>query len=826
MLQEPLGPTRSPDHEFQGTILVVDDDDFCLDMMQRRLIREGYAVNAANSGFVALQMMRSRPYDLVLLDIVMPDMDGRELLRIARESWSSTELPVIMVTAEDDSGNIAESFRIGANDYIVKPFEFNVLLARVKTQIARRRAELALLHNQDELERHVEQRTAELRKANRELEDARNILSDAIEAVPDGFVLWDSDDRLVTCNRWYREFFGANADAVVPGVRFAELMKLQADSGALRGALGNHGEWLSKRLARHADPLDPFEEEFADGSWARMSETRASGGRTVGLCTDITEIKRREIALKTFAETNRRFAAAINATTNAVLITDPRRPGNPTVFANPAFAEMTGWPVEEALGRNRTFLAGPDTDKEEIARLNASMRDGIPATAELILYRRDGNAFWAEISASPIRENNGETSFWVVIQTDITDRKNTERQLQQAQKMEIIGQLTGGLAHDFNNLLTIILGNLGLAMTVQGDADCPAREHLQSAIDAGQRGAALTKRMLAFARRQTLAPGIIDLGETAAGMETLLARTLGSSVNIMTELEPGPWPVLLDSSQIENAILNLAVNARDAMPDGGALTIAVENRVMGNPDETGIPELERGDYVCLSVSDTGIGMPPDVVEKATQPFFSTKEEGKGTGLGLSMVYGFVSQSSGYLRIDSTPGAGTRVELYFPRAAASNATPPVHQTAADRNARDAASGGLETVLLVDDDPDVRAIAAISLGRLGYEILQAEDAASALDILDGGAQIDLLLTDIGLPGAMDGTGLAQTVRDRAPTVRVLYVSGYSEGFSPERIEQDPGASFLAKPYDQATLARSVRETLDAEPGSNARLVSSSV
>jgi PAS domain S-box-containing protein len=788
----------------RGSILVVDDDEFSRDMLFRRMQRAGYRVTAIGDGGKVPDMLDQHSFDLVLLDVVMPLVSGREVLASIRMKRSASELPVIMVTSKTESDEIAECFRRGANDYVTKPFEIQALIARIEVHIARRRAEAALKHSQDDLERRVEQRTADLLRANRDLNDARNILTDALEAINDGFVLWDSDDSLVACNQRYREFYGRNAAAVIPGAKFESLVRMQAECGALRGALGRSNAWLEQRLARHRNPAEPFEEEFSDGTWAQMSETRASNGRTVGLCTDVTEMKRREIALKTFAETNRRLAAAVNATDSAILITDPVRHGNPTVFANPAFATMTGWPVEEALGRDRKMLAGDDTDKEEVGRLEASMRAGLAASSELRLRARDGRNFWAEINASPIRNNNGEVMNWVIIQTDITARKETEEQLSQSQKMEIIGQLTGGLAHDFNNLLTVVLGNLEFVLTQDIPPDGEVREHLDAAFDASKRGAELTKRMLAFSRRQTLAPKLADLRRIVGDFRDFLDRSLGNGTGLETELCEGAWPVLVDQGQLENAILNLAVNARDAMGNSGKVAIEVVNRALkGLVDVTGqaIPD---GDYVCVAVSDTGGGMTKDVIGKAIQPFFTTKESGKGTGLGLSMVYGFISQSRGFLRIESQPGNGTTMELIFPRAAACAA---IEQS----NSEYIVEGGSETLLLVDDEPQVRTIAAIQLKRLGYEILQAEDAREALEILGRVPGVNLLVTDIGLPGGMNGLDLAAAARQQNPAIPVLYVSGYSDGSSSESAEQDPEAQFLAKPYNNRALAAAVRRAL---------------
>ena len=787
-----------------GSVLVVDDDEFSRDLLSRRLQRAGYHVTATGDGREVSDLLDKHNFDLVLLDVVMPLASGHEVLASIRANRSPSQLPVIMVTSKTDGDEIAECFRRGANDYVAKPFEMQALIARIETHIARLRAETALKQSQDQLERRVEQRTAELRRANRELEDARNILTDALEAITDGFVLWDANDALAACNQRYKEFFGRNADAVIPGAKFENLLRMQAEGGALRGALGRSEAWLEQRLARHRNPAGSFEEEFSDGTWARMSETRASNGRTVGLCTDITDIKRREIALKTFAETNRRLAAAVNATESAILITDPARHGNPTVFANPAFSTMTGWPVEEALGRDRKMLAGADTDKAEVGRLEKSMRDGVAASAELWLYSRDGRPFRAEINASPIRNNDGEVVNWVIIQTDITNRKETEEQLHQSQKMELVGQLTGGLAHDFNNLLTVVLGNLEFVLSQDMSPGGETREHLVAAFEASKRGAELTRRMLAFARRQTLTPKPTDLRLTIGDFREFLDRSLGKGTDLETELDEDVWPVLVDRGQLENAILNLAVNARDAMGDTGKVTIKVANRTMKGLIDVADREIPDGDYVCVAVSDAGVGMAQEVIYKAIQPFFTTKELGKGTGLGLSMVCGFASQSRGFVCIESQPGNGTTVELCFQRASARAAT---EKSISER----AAEGGSETLLLVDDEPQVRTIAAIQLKRLGYEILQAEDAREALEILDRTPAVDLLVTDIGLPGGMSGLDLAAAVRKRYPLISVLYVSGYSDGSSSESAEQDSDAQFLAKPYDKLALAAAIRRAL---------------
>ena len=807
MQQEMIKDQAKSEEVSKGYVLVVDDDEFSRDLVSRRIQRAGYMVTTTGDGRKVPDLLARHEFNLVLLDLMMPTIGGREVLASIRAEHSLYELPVIMVTSNTDGGEIAECFRDGANDYVTKPFETQALLARVEAHIARQRAETALKQSQDELELRVEQRTAELQRANRDLEDARNTLTDALEAINDGFVLWDGDSQLVACNRRYREFFGKNASLVRPGVAFEDIMRRQAEGGALRAALGRSDAWLEQRLTRHRNPAGAYEEEFSDGSWARMSETRASNGRTVGLCTDITGIKRREIALKTFAETNRRLAAAVNAANSAILITDPNRIGNPTVFANPAFSAMTGWPVEEALGRDRKMLAGAETDMAEVDRLESCIRNGVPGSGELKLYTMDGRPFWAEINASPIRDGDGQVVNWVIIQTDITARKETEEQLHQSQKMEMIGQLTGGLAHDFNNLLTVVLGNLEFVLSQDAPLDSATREHLHAAFDASKRGAALTKRMLAFARRQTLTLKPTDLRRVVDEFRDFLDRSLGNGTTLICDSDEKLWPALIDRGQLENAILNLAVNARDAMDNTGTVMVRASNKSLnGSVDVAGQP-IPDGHYVCIAVSDTGTGMSPEIIEKAIQPFFTTKESGKGTGLGLSMVYGFASQSQGFLCIDSVPGEGATVELCFPRAISCAALEKPEGNIA-------VEGGNEVILLVDDEPQVRTIAAIQLQRLGYQVLQAEDGYEALELLDHSPEIDILVTDIGLPGGMNGLDLVAAVRKRKPGISVLYISGYSDGNSSESAEQDTDAEFLAKPYDKQTLAAAVRCALKVE------------
>lgn len=421
MHQEAVQPALESEQSAKGAILVVDDDAFSRDLMMRRLSRAGFSVTVADGGRQGLERIGRQLFDLVLLDLVMPDLGGRDVLAAIRCSGHASEIPVIMVTSKNDSDDIAACFRIGANDYVTKPFEFRALVARIDRHIGRRRAGTAVRVVENGRARSVGTGGVELLGGSERLVGACVDLADALDEIGDGVVLWDADDRLVACNRRFRDHFGASAGGGLPGVRFADLMRRHAEKRLVRGTGGDVGAWLRERIARHENPQGAVEEELADGTWLRVSETRMRDGRTVGLYTDITEIKRREIAFQTFAETSRRLAAAVDAMSSVVLITDPRRPGNPTVYANPAFTAMTGWPVEEALGRNRMFLTGDPGDADTLARFDTAMREGRPARATLRLRARNGRDFRAEASASPIRDSEGRITHWVIIHTEITE---------------------------------------------------------------------------------------------------------------------------------------------------------------------------------------------------------------------------------------------------------------------------------------------------------------------------------------------------------------------------------------------------------------------
>jgi PAS domain S-box-containing protein len=408
----------------------------------------------------------------------------------------------------------------------------------------------------------------------------------------------------------------------------------------------------------------------------------------------------------------------------------------------------------------------------------------------------------------PLLDANGAVEAIGSMSVDITDQKRAEAQLAQAQKMESVGQLTGGVAHDFNNVLTVIMGTIGIL--ADAIRDKPQLVAIARMIDeAAERGADLTRNLMAFARKQPLQPRPVDVNEVVAEVERLLRPTLGENIDIETAMAPDAWPALADPSQLNTALLNLALNARDAMPAGGKLTLETANVSLDEHYAQTHAEVAAGPYVMIAVSDTGAGIPANLVDRVFEPFFTTKGVGQGTGLGLSMVYGFVKQSNGHIKLYSEEGHGTSIKIYLPRAERQADEPAEAATEAM-----GVVGGRESVLLVEDDRLVRQYAIAQLTSLGYRVRAVEDAEAALALIDGGARFDLLLTDVILTGTMNGRQLADKVLRRQSSMKVLYTSGYSENAIIHHGRLDPGVLLLAKPYRRADLARMVRLAIEGD------------
>ncbi len=503
------------------------------------------------------------------------------------------------------------------------------------------------------------------------------------------------------------------------------------------------------------------------------------------------------------------FFAAVASTRMPMVVSDPHRPDNPIIFTNDAFLEMTGYARTEIIGRNCRFLQGAETSRDQVAEIARAIRAREEIAVEIVNYRKDGSAFWNALFVSPIHDSAGNLIYYFASQLDVSRRRDAEDALGQAQKMEALGQLTGGIAHDFNNLLQVITGYTDI-LTAGLDRPDADRARLRRAADnirtAADRAATLTRQLLAFARKQHLEGRSVNLNALVKGLGALANPTLGEAVTVSLDLADGLWNCRVDPNQTEVALLNILINARDAMPNGGRVVIATQNREVARDQAVGPDGLAPGRYVTVSVTDNGTGIPPALLARVMDPFFTTKEEGKGTGLGLSMVYGFARQSGGAAHIESEVGRGTAIRLSFP------ASDHVDGAIASPGAGAAEQPGTETVLIVDDRADVAELARTILRDFGYTTHLAQNGREALEILDSVGPVDLLFTDLIMPGGMNGIVLAREARRRRPDLKILLTTGFAEA-SLERTDTG-GSEFdlLSKPYRRTDLIRRVRAVLD--------------
>ncbi|MEX2453493.1 MAG: PAS domain S-box protein [Rhodospirillaceae bacterium] len=498
------------------------------------------------------------------------------------------------------------------------------------------------------------------------------------------------------------------------------------------------------------------------------------------------------------------FRLLMNHCVDGMIVIDER--GTVREF-NPAAEKIFGYDADEVAGRNVSMLM-PDPDRSQhdgYIRNFIETGDAkiIGIGREVVGRRKDGSTFPMDLSVGAIPI--GDTRGFVGIIRDITARRTIERQLLHASKMEAVGQLTGGIAHDFNNLLAILMMDLEmLEQSVTSDPE--SAELVREALDVTRTGADLTQRLLAFSRRQSLLPTRIDVAELVASVGGLLRRTIGEEIEIRTSGLKGLWPISADRGQLENAILNLAINARDAMMSGGRLNIDCSNVIVEEAGNIGFEEIEPGHYVRLSIGDTGGGMPPEIVSRVLEPFFTTKEGGHGTGLGLSMVYGFVRQSGGHLTIYSEVGHGTTVNLYFPRDRSHAEASAPAETVPDLPT------GNERILLVEDDNRLRGRTESALAALGYRVESAASGVEARTRMEKGPMPDLLLSDVVMPGGVTGLALVGYVRERMPSLPTVLMTGYAENSGVIAEMAETGVRVLRKPFTRRQLAEIVRQALD--------------
>ena len=737
--------------------------------------------------------------DVVLADYSLPDFDGLTALDMVRQR--SADLPFIFV-----SGVVGEEFAInalrrGATDYVMKR-GLNRLPAAVDRAIAEARERQERLRTEQAL--RLSETSAQL----------------AVEAA--GLGRWEFDLRTqrLELDARCRAFFGMRVDTPVDSkliLRYTHTEDRDRVARALRLAMdpaGCNNVAEECRVIRHTDGQERWlslsgRSFFVDGRCTRF----------IGVVVDITERKQAEAALYEMNQTLKQRVARQTAERDQLWqlsqdLLAVLTPDGILLEVNPAWSTVLGYDIDRLTGIPLVHLMHPE-NLETVAQAVRRTSDQRLRPFESRLRARNDSYRWIAWSAAP-----GQGCVYLVGRDVTEDREATARlaeaqeALRQAQKMEAVGQLTGGVAHDFNNLLQVVVGNIEtLQRKLPAEYD-RLRRAADNAMAGARRAVDLTQHLLAFSRRQPLNPQPLAINKLVAGMSDMLQRTLGELIEIETLLDARLWHVEIDGNQLESALLNLAVNARDAMSTGGRLEIRTRNIVRDAEGAAG-DDIPAGEYVVISVTDTGIGMSPTVLARVFEPFFTTKSVGQGTGLGLSQVYGFVKQSGGQIKIESTPDVGTSIRIYLPRLMGDV---PIAADAEERSVPVLAPR--ETVLVVEDDADVRAYTVETVRELGYSVREARDGPTALQVLQrpDGHEIDLLFTDVVLPGGLNGQQLAQQAVLLHSHLKVLFATGYARDVIVHHGRLDPGVQMINKPFTYRDLAARLRSVLEDEHGTN--------
>ena len=634
---------------------------------------------------------------------------------------------------------------------------------------------------------------SERRRTQEELRDANQTFLALVESSPLGIVLLDQNGTVKLWNQAAESIFGWSQREVLGGP--LPFVPESEDYSSLIQRISK-GEQLTAMELSSAKKQGPPVHISVFGGTIRDESGEVRG--IVAVIEDVTSRKQRE-------KEHSRLSLAVEQATGPIVITDPQ---GAIVYVNRAFEQVTGYTREEALGKSPSILKSGKHDEAFYRSLWSKLARGETWTGVFVNRRKDGSLYEEESAIFPVHDAGGRVMNYVAIKRDATHERLLEAQLRQAQKIEAVGQLAGGIAHDFNNLLTIVSGYCQL-LEGRIDAESPLRGYVDEIRKAGDRAVSLTRQLLAFSRRQVLQPQPLDLNSVVSNMERMLQRLIGEDVELKTVLRPGLNRVKADPGQLEQVILNLAINARDARPEGGALTLETANGELDASYTERSAEIVPGPYVMLAVSDTGQGMDAATQARIFEPFFTTKETGKGTGLGLATVYGIVKQSGGYIYVYSEPGKGATFKVFLP------VMPPTEpETAEARRASMRASEGAETILLVEDEIGVRSLAANILRKHGYKVLEAgepEEATTIAAQYEG--PIHLLVTDVVMP-RMSGRRLAEHLAFSRSAMKVLYMSGYTDDAVVQHGVLQEGINFLQKPFTTDSLARKVREVLDAD------------
>ncbi len=635
----------------------------------------------------------------------------------------------------------------------------------------------------------------ERKSAEEKLRRSEQLLSTVFASLDDAVLLVGLEPRKVLdCNQAAERIFGYAREELVN----SDTRKIHVNEETF--------QLFRQRLTEACEANGNYSTEFhmrrssgelflAEISLKPVLRADGSVNFIVGVVRDISERKKAE-------EARTRLSMAVEQATESIVITDV---SGKILYANPAFERVSGYRQEELLGQNPRVIRSGKHDKEFYEKMWSTILKGDTWRGRLTNRRKDGTFFEEESIISPVRDDMGRIMSFVAIKRDITQQIEIEQRLLQAQKMEAVGRLAGGVAHDFNNILTSILG---FAQMVLDDTDPakPAAGDMKEIIKAGERAAALTQQLLAFSRKQVIEPRVVDLPSTVGDMESMLKRTIGEDVRLNIVMHPETWPVKVDPHQVGQMLINLVLNGRDAMPRGGTLSIELKNEHLDEKLVNRNEQIPPGDYVVMSVGDTGEGMTEKTQEHLFEPFFTTKPKGKGTGLGLATVYGIVKQNNGHVVIRTEVGKGTEVRIYLPKedAPKDEVSPGVVPTE---------MAGSGTIVLVEDEDMVRTMAKRALEGRGYRVLVCDSGEKAMRVIQEETErIDLLLTDVVMP-EMSGPALAEKVHAMKPEIKVLFMSGYTNEMIAAHGVLEEGTNFLQKPFTPNKLIGKVQEVLSA-------------
>lgn len=770
----PTGKRASAASRRHWRVLLVEDDD-----SQAELVRRAFELDPLGMDLIvaptlreARRLIAEMAPDLIVTDVKLPGASGLDLLHDVPRPTA----PIIVMTSYGDEKMAVEAIKAGALDYVAKSPAALADIPRVAGRAIR------------EWRNSQDKECAE--RALREAEERERIILDSI---PTGLITTDlTSGRIVQANRAALLMIGLDLDQVLDTPireRVSPEPALLPDGHVV--PVGDDDIFLTR----------------ADGTAIPVMRSSAhitlnDRPHRVDSIVDITDRKRTE-------EQTAMLGAAVTETADAVIITDADRL---VQYVNPAFERITGYSANEVVGRSiDAFHSDQDTESDGEVDLMVHELNG-PLRTPLSNLRKDGSPYQAEVVVSPIHNDAGVIVNYVSVMRDVTRETALEMQLRHSQKMEAIGQLAGGVAHDFNNLLYVIINSAYFLQDTVGD-DPQQRADLEGIISAANRAAGLTRQLLTFSKRQPLTPVVTDLNGLVTGLEKMLLRLLGEDIQIVLDLDEEACSAKVDRGQIEQVIVNLAVNARDAMVGGGTLTIQTSRTTV---DRTMLArfvepaDMSAGQYVMISVSDTGTGISAEHLPHVFEPFYTTKEPERGTGLGLATVYGICKRHGGQIALTSKVGVGTTIGICLPEHHMQTSDRPVED---DQHGQ--MPGGDETILLAEDDPYVRKLGVRILSTLGYNVIAAENGEQALaKALDYSDTPQLLLTDVVMPG-MNGFVLSERIRELVPTVKVLFVSGYPSDRFDKNIDLSLLTPMLAKPYRPRQLAETIRAILDGCP-----------